>query len=239
MSKIFYIFTFLFIATNTSQAAFIKKFEKADSGFVINGIVTGFKDNTWIYLKQRTEKGSLHIDSAIIINGNFQFKGNLLLKTVRFLLETKDLEDHSFLWIENSTITFEAKKGSFRNSVITGSTTQLEQDKLNALINPIKNAKDSIRKLINKGVGFFEEEKQDTRTATLKKKLKLLESKEDITNKLFIQNNPNSIISASVLDIYTLIWKKETVAIFYSKFSPDVKNSFYGKDISAYINSKD
>jgi len=51
----------------------------------------------------------------------------------------------------------------------------------------------------------------------------------------FVKNNPNSIVSASKLSVYSTTWGKEKTKELYEQFSIDNKNSEYGKSISKYI----
>ncbi|HYE54317.1 MAG TPA: AhpC/TSA family protein [Chitinophagaceae bacterium] len=52
---------------------------------------------------------------------------------------------------------------------------------------------------------------------------------------LFVRDNPGSIISASVLSVYSSSWGKDTSAMLYKGFTDEVKNSIYGKRVSEYI----
>jgi len=51
----------------------------------------------------------------------------------------------------------------------------------------------------------------------------------------FVKNNPNSIVSAKMLSVYSTTWGKEKTIKLYDQFSIDNKNSAYGKSISKYI----
>lgn len=53
--------------------------------------------------------------------------------------------------------------------------------------------------------------------------------------KEFVENNPNSIVSASILSVYVTTWGKEKAAELFEKFSAENKNSEYGKKIADYI----
>ena len=51
----------------------------------------------------------------------------------------------------------------------------------------------------------------------------------------FVQDNPNSIISASILSTYSSIWGKDTTSLLYKKFSKEIKSTYYGKKIFEFI----
>lgn len=54
-------------------------------------------------------------------------------------------------------------------------------------------------------------------------------------NILFIRNNPASIISAHTLSVYSSTWGKDTSAMLFNNLSQELKNTSYGKNISAFI----
>jgi len=51
----------------------------------------------------------------------------------------------------------------------------------------------------------------------------------------FVKTNPNSIVSASMLSLYSTTWGKEKTKELFNKFSQENKNSEFGKSISKYI----
>jgi len=51
----------------------------------------------------------------------------------------------------------------------------------------------------------------------------------------FVYNNPNSIVSASILSFYSTTWGKEKTSELFDQFSPENKNTEYGEMISNYI----
>lgn len=51
----------------------------------------------------------------------------------------------------------------------------------------------------------------------------------------FVNNNPNSIVSASMLSLYSTTWGKEKTKELYEQLSTENKNSKFGKEITKYI----
>ncbi len=51
----------------------------------------------------------------------------------------------------------------------------------------------------------------------------------------FVKNNPNSIVSASMLSLYSTTWGKEKTKELFELFSTENKNSEFGKEITKYI----
>lgn len=51
----------------------------------------------------------------------------------------------------------------------------------------------------------------------------------------FVKNNPNSIVSASMLSLYATTWGKEKTNELYQQLSKANKNSRFGKEVTRYI----
>lgn len=51
----------------------------------------------------------------------------------------------------------------------------------------------------------------------------------------FVNNNPNSIVSASILSVYSTTFGKEKTTELFEKFSTKNRNSEYGKSISKFL----
>ena len=51
----------------------------------------------------------------------------------------------------------------------------------------------------------------------------------------FVENNPNSIVSAYILSVYSTSWGKEKTKELYDRFSEENKSSAYGKGIANFI----
>ncbi|WP_347925198.1 AhpC/TSA family protein [Pontimicrobium sp. SW4] len=69
----------------------------------------------------------------------------------------------------------------------------------------------------------------DRETDTLPRKEKL------IKEMAFVENNPNSIVSANLLSVYSTTWGKEKTKELFDQFSKKNKNSEYGNRIANYI----
>lgn len=53
--------------------------------------------------------------------------------------------------------------------------------------------------------------------------------------KKFVQENPNSIVSAFILSVFSRDWEKGFTKEYFEKFSTDIKKSEYGERISNYL----
>ena len=128
---------FLLALTMIFSSSFINYKE-----YKIIGVAKGFSDNTLLYLDNVTDGSFRHIDSTFIVNEKFTFKGTLKEKSVRTSIRTKDFENRCYVWLENSTIHFHGEKGKFRDANITGSKSQDDEYRLNALTKNIEDPKE-------------------------------------------------------------------------------------------------
>ncbi len=120
MTRIYFLL-FLTVATLTNSFGQIKK-----GKFEIKGQLSGFTDSAVIYLNG--------IDTTLILQNQFHFIGSLKENVKHVLLRVANSSDYKFFWLENSSITFNAEKGKFREAIIIGSKTQNEETKLDATI---------------------------------------------------------------------------------------------------------
>lgn len=192
-----------------------------NDGFVINGEVKGISDSSWVFL-QNIEKTN---DSAIVLNNKFKLAGQVNEPT-NCILIIKSTMDYKHLWVENHIMSFTAESGKFLDAKITGSVTQLDEDKYWKKIRPIRKPIDSLRAMLNEGIG-----QKDTILPELRK----LEQKMKEVELHYVQENPNSYFSIQILDVYKTTWDKELTSSLFSKFSKKLKMSKNGKSIERYI----
>lgn len=110
--------------------------QKKGGGFEIIGEVKGFRDSTVIKLWDFSTGSNVYMDSAIILNGKFSFRGSITTgKSYQQVgLISSDFRNIRTFWLENKVIHFKAELGKFQESVITGSAMQEEADELKSLL---------------------------------------------------------------------------------------------------------
>ena len=195
-------------------------------GYIINGTTQGFGDSVMLFLYDADSFKQL--DSAIIINNQFQFKGNIDDVTARVIIKTSDNRNYKVFWLENVKISFLAKFGNFKEAKITGSSIQDEDNLLNAQINSVKKSRDSLNTLL----------KADTNSESRKAILPLydkLDSNEKDAYQTFIKSHPASIISAYYLNIYSTSWGREIVQNLYNSLSNSNRQTTYAKETAEYL----
>ncbi|MDO3695932.1 TlpA disulfide reductase family protein [Wenyingzhuangia sp. chi5] len=91
------------------------------------GKTDNLKDGTKLYLvSPLTNK---RVDSSVVKNNSFLFE--IELENAPSLLVLENKSEYKYLWLENSTMTFDASNTSFNDAKITGSKTQDIFQKLN------------------------------------------------------------------------------------------------------------
>lgn len=196
------------------------------AGFVINGQVAGLKDNTKIYL--RNSKPQKIIDSAIVMGGRFMMKGRINEQAQQAIIFTAKYENYVFFWVENKPMSIVLKAGEFKKAIIKGSATQEENNTLQAASAQLSFKQDSLNKILSKNPSTAERE-------GLLKQLAALRNEEQQVDINYVKQHPNSLIAANLLNVYSSTWGKEKTESLYKNLSPAMKQTSYGKEISAYI----
>lgn len=194
--------------------------------FQINGTVTGLADGTWLYI--RTASPDKKLDSAQVLNGKFALSGKMDEKITRVYLHTSKYVDYTSFWMEESPMEIHLKSGEFKKARIIGSKTEEDNKSLIKLTAAGDKKIDSLTALI-------QAEKNEDAKAALRIQRSEVRKNGIEMEMNYVKNNPNSIISANLLSIYTSTWGKEKVTGLYQGLSLEMKNTTYGKNIGAFI----
>jgi len=197
--------------------------EKLKDSFKIFGIVKNIPDSSIVII----QANNINLDSALVLNEKFELTGTLD-EPVKGFLFIPSTNDYGFLWVENAEIIFNTESGNFLNAKITGSQTQVENDKLLLKESLIKTKRDSLEKLLYGG-------KTNLESDVIRKELNELQ--KDLKQEYIsvIKNNPASYVSAFILNVYKTTWGKEKAEPLYDAFTDKIKNSSYGKSIKSYL----
>lgn len=201
-----------------------QKKPEINKSFDLYGELHGFENGTWIYL---STEGHVH-DSTQVVDTKFIFKGELKHPT-EFSLFTNNPLNYTQIWLEPKEIHFKANNGEFREAIITGSSSQIESEKLWKPVWEYRRHRDSLSKIVF----------NDTIDSGLKKKasaaLDELSKNRLKIEKDFIKHNPDSYVSAATLDFYSRSLVKDTVVKLFENFNERLKNSSYGQSIERFI----
>ena len=96
---------------------------KGEKGYVINGIISGAEDvSGMMYLRQQ-EFGGTPIDSALLINGKFTFKGRVE-DPDQYIIYNPNLSNRIAIFIENTKYKITAPSNNLNDAVIEGGESQ-------------------------------------------------------------------------------------------------------------------
>lgn len=194
--------------------------------FTITGTTEGLPDGTWIYLKKASPQ--IPIDSAQVTQGRFTLKGKINEKAEQALLHTAKFSNYVIFWLEAVPMQVHLKNGAFKQARFSGSATQLENEKLRNIIDPLRHREDSLSNLLSTN-------KDSDVKNVIRTKIEAINRDERATYIDFVATHPHSIIAANILKIYASTWGKEKTQELYEKLSPEIKSSTYGRDIDDYL----
>jgi len=120
------------------------------TGFKITGTTTGFADSTLLYLSDLADNTYKDIDSTLILNGKFSFRGTLNQKIEKIAIHTKGFKDRVSFWIDETETFIIAEKDKLRTATIIGAKAQAENQELNAIISQSKKEQSDYISFIQK-----------------------------------------------------------------------------------------
>lgn len=100
--------------------------EQKEMKFSLEGRTQGIEDGVAFYL----DGDDKIIDSTKIINNSFVFQTDLTESPIQVVLRTKDFSHYRFLWLEDTSMTFDATQSDFKNAKVTGSNEEDLSQKL-------------------------------------------------------------------------------------------------------------
>lgn len=198
--------------------------------YSLNGNVKGSKQNK-VYLKKRDKGNWISIDSTIIKNEKFVFKGNVNLPEMYFI----NIPDYKCLipfFIENTEITFNIKADSINDFSVLGSKTQKKYEtysenlnnfdkKLNNLYSQYKNLKKNKNELLLKNI----ENLMDS----------LYNSKDKFTKDYIFKNN-KTVISSYLAYINSYQFSLNELDSAINNFDKSLDSSVYVKLLNNRLN---
>lgn len=171
-------------------------------------------------------RNNIDIDSAMVLNEKFSFSGKVEEPYSVFLMFS-GIREYTTVWLENSDIELFAEKGKFEERVISGSQVQKEDDLLQAKIRPFQQARDSTRAA--NAEKTLTNKEQDSVYAFYDN----LRKKEHQATRNFVKENPNTVVSAYILNFYKTTWgRTHTEGLFASL--PEVRRQSADGRVTAH-----
>lgn len=175
------------------------------------------------------------VDSMYLQNGEFEFKGFLAnLTEARLVLlfkNSRGWEDH-VVYLEPGTI-YVNSPDSLKNAVITGSTINAENEKLQLALKPFR--KQAAAFMAEDRAMSNEMKKDEATKLEMNKKAFLI---TDIMLQVyadFIISNPNSYLSLHLLKQYKGRKDYAKIAPLYNALSENIKLSEGGKEYEVFL----
>jgi len=218
--------------------------------FTLSGKLTGEPDAP-VILGYTSNDGKSIKDSTILYNGTFTFKGNVNGGVLGYMYVSDkssksrigDRGNSVQIFLEPGNITATGSFDNLPGLKFIGSRSQTEYEALADLFKPTDAEMDAIEK---KWLSNQQELFRITRVDKYDKRLAAINSTMDSLNdiltantkkieKQFIAAHPNSYVSAYELNFFKTRWKISEVTAIYKSLSPDMQNSYYGKQVQNII----
>jgi len=193
------------------------------NSFKIIGNVKNIPDSSIVII----QANNINLDSALVLNEKFELAGKLDEPANAFLF-IPSTNDYRFLWVENAEIIFNAESGNFLNAKITGSKLQNESDSLLAKITLLRKAQDSLLNLLTTTPADVDKD-------SILNEVERLEKAKKQEEYLMVKNNPASLVSAFILNVYKTTWGKEKVKPLYKAFTDEIKKTNYAESVKQYL----
>jgi len=206
-----------------------------DNKYDVQGKIGDFNAPAKVYLEYRFPKGKPIYDSCTVVNGKFHFAGSVGAAPLSAYLlfsskgtGTGKADGYRGIYLEPGLINVNAAD-KIENATVDGPKTNQENEKYQLAQKPVNDAYTAL------------EEKQKAATAEQKaspeyiKKEKADEKAIDdlsaATDKKFIQENPNSIISLNALESLAYSADYADLKPLYDALTAAVKNTDAGKGL--------
>jgi len=211
---------------------FVISCKKEEKGFRIDVAISGVSDGTKVTLKKRNSNEILVIDSTVVKNNAFSFKGNIKEPLIfgifvdglkQAILPFTDVDDK---------ISIIAYKDSLVTSKITGSA-------LNDELFRMRNE----RKTLEKEGRPFMTEYMKARELGDKVKMELLKLKMDVIREKsltndwnFIKEHPNSFVAPVIFKgLMAYPEYKDSLQIVFNNFSDEIRSAEISKELKEYL----
>lgn len=212
------------------------KTEVKSDGYVINGNAKEIYNGIRVFLRTLDQNNRpIDIDTAIVMNEKFTFKGKVLGPEMCYLT-INSVKGNLPIIVENSEMTIDVNKDNLASSLVQGS-------KINEALNAF-NKKMSLlnekRREISLALREAAQANDNDKTTALNKDLSDLNLEMTNSPIEFIKNNTDNYYSLILIE--TMIRRKNVeinkIIEFYNGLDEDLKATLKGKDISALIDTE-
>lgn len=213
----------------------------AQSDFTLKGSAKSVANGNKIYLAF-VENGQRLIDSAVINNGTFEFKGKVTAPSIGNVFNnvnpykkganTRNM-DYTALYIEPGNITLNSVD-SLKSAVAGGTSANIDNAKLNATLKPLTDKEKALNEEYAK---YTKEQREDAAVMdALIGKFNVIKEQKTPVYLKFIKENPKSYIS--LVQLNALAGNDKVVGEaekLYTALSPELKATKIGQSIPSTI----
>jgi len=205
----------------------------AQKPFNINGYINGM-EGEWLYFTTPRNKA----DSVKIVNGKFTYKGTVEGDNKPISITNKKTDHmtpdmkYATVYAEPGDMTVGINVFNFSSPVVTGSKFQLDNDKYAAMI----KADTDVLQMINKK--YYAAKTQEEKDSLMKMAEPFRKDYGEKTMQ-FINENPNSNLSAQLLRMQSSSMELSKLKAAYNKLAPSVQQTESGKEIASEISTQE
>lgn len=218
--------------------------------FTLSGRIAG-QNTGMLKLSYPGQDGKFFRDSAIIADGNFQFKGKVAEPVMAYLtgnVKSMAMDDPNgtSLFLEPGKLKLTITAGDFKNFELTGSSMQQEymalqkqKHSINASLTPLNElyskANEAYRMAIKEKKPESELEMLKGKAESIKEQMEPYLKQSAQIDLEYIKAHPNSYLSAYLMRYRISSMSLSVSKAIYSGFSTRIKESSYGKEIANEI----
>jgi peroxiredoxin len=208
-------------------------------GYEITGLVKGVENGKKVFMESQGDEGPVAIDTAVVENEKFTFKGKLKDGIELAFVRVETLNGSVPFILEDGDINVEFNKDTIQLSKIGGSKNNAKFQSYN----------DDSRVIFKKMMKFQEanqqkmmaaQQTQDTATVnSLMKEYNKFQDEMNEQSKTFITKNPDAFISGLLLENFLMrnSLTPEEVKGYYEKLDKTVLDTKSGKNIKKMLDA--
>jgi len=203
--------------------------------FTVKGKIGSVNAPAKAYIQYRKD-GKTIMDSVVVKNGEFEFKGDVAAPSQGYVLLNKKgdamnkTRDYQEIYFESGTINITNTADSLGTATVAGTPTNVENEAYKVINKPYTDAYAAINAKRRAASPAQRE------TAEFKKEIDELEKKADdqgdAINKKFIKQYPKSIIGLSLISNLAYSMDYAEIAPIYASLAPSLKDSEAGKKMA-------
>lgn len=207
--------------------------QQANNRFILNGIIKG-KDTGMLYLYYTNTNNKRAMDSAVIANGKFSFKGTISEPTMAYLQlkeEKRNQNNATSFFMEPSVMTISLVYNNFAYAKFAGSKTQNEYAALAAKKQKVQDrwniVMDTLAAVNKRSNVAFQELKNWV--------LQPYEAEMKELDYEFFTGHPQSPVTANMLRFYVSSISLDSLQMFYRRLGKKTQQSADGKTLAHEI----